>query len=161
MNKVLILIHFLCLSSLALASSNEFESWNFLEKSKQFSLLQHKSLLNTYIAISKRYDESVSEFLQDKSQLKLDQLISERRKAMSLVGVTQWKADKKEWIENLNIIKISGSYKDHKGIQVEFLEYHSYQPKEVLQILLTTPNISSIKDTEQLIKTLSAIEIMQ
>lgn len=88
-----------------------------------------KHLSNRSLTASSQKIRSVSKLYKDSDKTKLiKELADQKRLALSYIGISQWTPDEYKWIHN-NQLRISGTYLDHKGVKVSFIELHEYTPK--------------------------------
>lgn len=139
---MIFLLLFLCSELIASSSSLSLEGWKILEENHQLVLAQNLNDQKSFVSITQRYDEDLKDLVSGMNQFKLNQLIEQRKRAMGFVSIKNWRASKSIWKNNE--VKIEGSYVDHKGQQVEFIEYHRYTKNRSLQILFTSPKLKSI-----------------
>lgn len=133
---------------MASSPSIELEGWKILEENHQLVLAQNIKDQKSYVSITNRYEEDLKDLTDGMNRIKLNQLVEQRKRAMSFVSIKNWQASKTIWKKNE--AKIEGSYIDHKGEKVEFIEFHHYSKTRSVQILFTSPKIKQINPEEVL-----------
>lgn len=82
-----------------------------------------------------------------KSESFREELLEERKRLLSMVGVKDFHIENQDWKEDKVFFK--GNYKDNSGKSVNFIEVHHYHEKGVTQILIAgTEAKVSWKDKE-------------
>lgn len=64
---------------------------------------------------------------------------NKKRRILSLIGVTNWKATKYDWSPGTRQLSVEGTYTDSSGLNVTFAEIHIFKNGETVQILHTRP----------------------
>lgn len=68
-------------------------------------------------------------------------LEEKKKHLLSLIGVTEWTAEKYSWnnANSINELSVIGTYKDSSKHIIQFRELHLFKPNKTIQILYTQP----------------------
>ena len=65
----------------------------------------------------------------------LNKLQSEKKEILTMIGITQWKLTKNQWVQNN--LYMEGTYQDKNGTKIFFKEVHIYHSDSFKQLLFT------------------------
>ena len=104
-------------------------------------------------------------FEEARSKKFMDEVTKNKKKMLAVMGITDWTMTRQKLTNRKGYMKwnIEGHYKDSSGEQVFFNEVHLYYPRQLHQILITSPEAGFIKNkvSKEFIKTASGVLVQR
>lgn len=145
--KIKFLFCLIVLSQLAFGST-KYKNWklkNDFQTTKVFQNNQENSLYASIEQSKISSEKEYKDYLKDISKIQ-----DEKKKTLSLIGVSDWKASKSKWIKigKRSFFEVNGTYVDNSDDTVYFKEYHLVQDKSVVKVLFTTTQNKALKNND-------------
>lgn len=144
----IICLWFLTGSFLNAKAPYQSNDYVLLSQSHQQVLYRYTKQPQTFLSLTTRLDERLEDFKTNFDDQQLDQLIKNRSLDMKKINVNDWQLKSSQITKNDSttlIVKLTGSYEDHRQRKVDFLEIHHYSKKVSKQLLISAPQGGIVK----------------